>query len=549
MFISSLAIILSVSAACAFVAKSIKQPLLVGYVVAGIILSLTGLVDKTATSEFGHIGVALLLFTVGLSLSFKEVRELGGVVFAAGIGQIAITVAVGLALLTVLLGYSVVPALYIAIGLTFSSTIILVKILGEKNDLGSLYGKISVGFLLVQDFAAIALIVFLTSLGSGDGVSYLILLTKAVLLVVGVIILSRYVFPKIIEKYASDNPEFLFIVSLAWALGFANFVAGPVGLSLEIGGLLAGLALSGLPQEVQITSMIKPIRELFLTLFFVSLGAHLHLESILGVLPQAAVLSLLVIVGNPIIMLVILGFLGYGRRTALFVGLATAQVSEFSFILLEMGLARGHITETQQSLVVLVALITMSSSTYLLMEAEKIYDKLRKVLLIFERKKTREHLMSKTDGFSDHFIVAGCGKTGMKLIKYLLHKKVQVVVVDFDPGIIDSIRALDVDFIFGDITDQEVMTLIKPESARMIISTIPTKAENIAIVEQIRKARKLDVPLMVTSPDVTNAELLKSLGADIVTVPALVTGTYMTFLMRSYFKNPKKFNELKLKTI
>ena len=372
---SQISLLLVVAAASGAIVKFFKQPLLIGYLFAGFVLSALGLVgDVEVFSGLGQIGVALLLFLVGIEMNLKELPSIGKVALLTGLGQIAFTFTVGF-LISMGLGFATLASVYIAIALTFSSTIIIVKLLSEKNDLDSLYGKISVGFLLVQDLVAVLILMYLAGLGEGQLVAsdYLVIGVKAIVLLGAIWGLSKKVLPTFFNKYLSKSQELLFISSIAWALGVSTFVAGPLGFTIEIGGFLAGLALSNLPEHLEIASRTRPLRDFFLTIFFLLLGTKLAIGNIGAIIIPALILSVFVLVGNPTIVLSILGLLGHKRRTSILAGLTVAQISEFSLIIVAMGATLGHLTESNVAMVVLVAVITMTASTYLILGADGVY--------------------------------------------------------------------------------------------------------------------------------------------------------------------------------
>ena len=265
---SQIVILLIAAAAFGIIAKFLKQPLIIGFLFAGFFLGLSGVISENQTLQsMGQVGITLLLFLLGLEMNLRELPTIGKVAIATGLGQIFFTTLVGL-LISLLLGFPLLPAIYISVALTFSSTIIIVKLLSEKKDLNSLYGKIAVGFLLVQDFVAILILMFLAGVGKSDPTffNYVFVLGKGVSLFILVWILSKKVLPLIFEKLVGGSSELTFIVSIAWALGFAAFVAGPIGFTREIGGLLAGISLSNLSEHLQVASKTRPLRDFFLTI-------------------------------------------------------------------------------------------------------------------------------------------------------------------------------------------------------------------------------------------------------------------------------------------
>ena len=330
---SQIALIIVVAAAFGIIAKMLKQPLIVGYIFAGMLIGSLGIIqDSESFRSLGNVGVALLLFLLGLEMKLSDIPSIGKIALLTGMGQILFTSIIGFTLAN-LLGFGLLPSIYIAIALTFSSTIIMVKLLSEKKALSSLYGKISVGFLLVQDFVAILILMFLSGLNTDSlgGGEYILIVIKAIALFVLVWIASKKVLPFLFDKIVGSSTELLFIVSIAWALGVAYFVGDVLNFSLEIGGFLAGISLSNLPEHNQVASRARPLRDFFLTIFFILLGTQLALAGdILGSVAPALIFSTFVLIGNPIIVMSIMGAMGYKKRTSFMAGLTAVSYTHLT---------------------------------------------------------------------------------------------------------------------------------------------------------------------------------------------------------------------------
>ncbi|MBI2065907.1 cation:proton antiporter [Candidatus Woesebacteria bacterium] len=531
MSFAELALLLVVAAAAGVVAKAIKQPLLIGYLFAGLLLAFFGVVrDFEAIAALGKVGVALLLFLVGLEMNVRELPSLGKVALMTGLGQIIFTSVVGY-LIAFALGFGVLPSIYIAVALTFSSTIIIVKLLSEKGDIGSLYGKIAVGFLLVQDFVAILILMFLAGLGGKEANlgQFFLIGVKAIALLASVWFLSKKVLPTLFDKFIASSPEILFVGSIAWALGVAALVGGPLGFSYEIGGFLAGLALSNLPEHLGIASKTRPLRDFFLTIFFLTLGTQLLVKNIGAVIAPAVVFSLFVLIGNPLIVLIIMGLLRYKKRTSFLASVTVAQISEFSFILMAMGLTLGHVSQTEVATVILVGVITMTISTYLILASDKIFLKLKDTLSIFERRLTHEMALLTEKIYNDHIVLIGCDRMGKALISFFKKKGLLYLVVDHNPKVFANLSAERIPVLLGDIDDPEIKDLAKMDKARMVISTISNTSDNLSILEYIRNLTRR--PLAITKA-FSKAEALKQYeaGAAFVLLPEVIAGEYLRHL-------------------
>src|SRR3972149_2732853 len=281
-------LILSLATILSALAKQAKLPSILAYIVTGILVGLSGYFEasnfRPILDFLAQLGITFLLFLVGLELRFSDIKYIGRAALLTGLGQIIFTGLAGF-ILSRVLGFGGIEAVYIAAALTFSSTIIVVKLLTEKRDLDSLYGKITVGFLLVQDFIAILALIFI----------------EGVVLVGLIIFLNRNLLQSLFDRLAKST-ELLFLGSISWALLFASATAA-LGFSIEIGAFLAGIGLANLREEHQIATRIRPLRDLFIVIFFIVLGLETGLGNLNGIIGSTIVLSLFVLVGNPIIVM------------------------------------------------------------------------------------------------------------------------------------------------------------------------------------------------------------------------------------------------------
>ena len=535
MGLNEIALLLVTGAGVGIVARLLKQPLLIGYLFAGLILAYFGIVkDHEALAGLGKVGVALLLFLVGLEMNVRELPSLGKVALTAGIGQILFTSIIGF-VISLALGFSIIPSVYIAIALTFSSTIIVVKLLSEKGDLGSLYGKIAVGFLLVQDFVAMLILMFLSGLKSGGFglMNFLGIGIKVVILFASVWFLSKKVLPILFEKVVGAGSELLFIASIAWALGIAALVGGPLGFSFEIGGFLAGLALSNLPEHLGISAKTRPLRDFFLTIFFLYLGTQLLIHDISSIIVPSLIFSAFVLIGNPLIVLSIMGFMRYKKRSSFLASVTVAQTSEFSFILMAVGSAMGHVGKSEVALVIIVGVITMTMSTYLIQNSERIFLKLKNILSIFERKKTREQAFWEDKEYSGHIVLIGCNRVGGTILPYLRRNKYVVLVVDHNPKVFTMLTAEKIPVILGDIEDEEILEMAKINKAQMLISSIPELSDNLVLLEFIRELSRKP-PVIIKAQSRSDAIKLYEKGANFVLIPEVVAGEFLRHIFISH---------------
>lgn len=533
-FFIELTVIISLAAVLSIIFRILKQPPILAYILTGVLLgpfALINVSDGEILRSLAEIGITLLLFMLGLELRFSELKSVGKVSVLTGLGQIIFTTAIGY-VLAILLGFSPIAAIYIAIALTFSSTIIIVKLLSDKKDLNSLYGKISVGFLLVQDFVAIIALIFLSGFTNGQSVSVLdfsLLILKAVVLFGWVIVLSRTVLPYLINKIAHSS-EILFLFSLAWAFGVAAVVSSPyVGFSIEIGGFLAGLALANSIESYQISTKIRPLRDFFITIFFVTVGMGLVITNVGVILIPGIILSLFVLIGNPVIVMVIMGILGYRKRTGFLAGLTVAQISEFSLIVVYMGNRIGHISDQDVALITFVGAVTFVISTYMIINGDRLYKWLSPYLDIFERDGIREKNVKSKD-FKNHVILIGARRMGSGVLEALVKNEEDLVVVDFDPDVVEKLKKDGIESYFGDITDLEIQELAALEHARIVISTVSDVEDNLLLLSALKQFKKRPKVIMLALEKEDAKELYEN-GADYVIVPHIAGGHHLAKIL------------------
>lgn len=529
----------------AYLVHFLKQPSIIAYIIAGLIIGPLGFY-QLAHGEIVHglseIGITLLLFMVGLDLDISQLKKIGKAAVLAGLGQVIFTAGIGFALIK-LLGFETVPALYMALALTFSSTIIVVKLLSEKKDMQSLYGKLAIGIFLIQDIAAILILIFLAGINNthqstlaGDTflTSVILTLGKAFLIGLIVVALSRTVFPRLLKSLVKSD-ELLLLFSLAWSLGLAALFSSPlVGFNAAIGGFVAGLALANTGAHFQVSGRIKPIRDFFIVIFFIFLGSQLVISDLSSAILPALSLAAFVLIGNPLIVTIILGLLGYKLRTSFLAGVTVAQISEFSLILMALGLASGHVSQNHVTIVTLVGIATIGISSYGILYSNKVYEKLLgRVVKYFDHgKKTDEGLGDAV--FKNHIIVVGAHRLGSHIIHGLKKHKENFIVIDFNPDITDHYSDQKIPAICGDITDPYMQEVTAMFDARMIISTIPDFNDTRALLESLRVNKpKHRIKVIVAASDEAEALELYDLGADYVLLPHFIGGMHLADIIQA----------------
>ena len=533
--------------------KLLKQPLIIGYILTGIIISpyFLGLVQsQDSISILAEFGVALLLFMVGLSLNPKNIKDVGKVSLFTGLGQVFFTTSLGF-LISTLLGFSAIVSLYIGLGLAFSSTIIIMKLLSDKGAVETLYGRISIGFLIVQDLIVVFLLMIISSLRDATGTNMIYTILESVLkglaVIAVIVIFGIYLLPKLI-KNAAKSQEFLLLFSVGWCIALGALFYS-IGFSLEIGALLAGVVLSISPYRYEISSKMKPLRDFFIVLFFILLGSQMILTNIGTFLPIAILFSALVLFGNPIIVMTIMGFMGYTKKNSFLAGLTVAQISEFSIILLTLGVSANHIEPEILSLMTIIALITIAGSTYFILYSTQIYNKISKYLSIFERKKGAKKDVHKYHDDKGHDIILfGYNRTGYDLLETFKKIKSKFLIIDYNPDVILKLAKEGIDCLYGDASDLEILNELNFEKAKMVISTIGDIETDILILQKAKERNKKLICIAV-SHQIEESIRLYDEGANYVILPHFIGGHHTATMIEEFGFDIEKFLEQKISQV
>ncbi|MGY6627873.1 MAG: cation:proton antiporter [Oceanicaulis sp.] len=527
-----IAVLLTVAAAIGLVGHILRQPLIVSFIVVGIIAgpSVLDLIrSDDSVGVLAQLGIALLLFLVGIKLDLKLVQSLGLVSLLTGLGQVAFTSFFGF-FIALALGFDAITSVYIAVALTFSSTIIIVKLLSDKREIDSLHGRIALGFLIVQDIVVVFAMIALSALGVGGqedaGVQdVLMVLGAGVVMVILVVLFIRFAATPLTSMLAG-SPELLITFSIAMAAAFAA-IGDIFGVGKELGGLLAGVALASTPYRDAISARLASLRDFLLLFFFVALGSQLDLSLIGENIPAAVVFSLFVLIGNPLIVMVIMGVMGYRKRTGFLAGLTVAQISEFSLIFMAMGLAIGHVDEQALGLVTLVGLITIGASTYMITYSHRLYPLLEPILGIFERKTLQpaENGEAEATKGRHDVILLGLGRYGGAIAQRLIKNDISALGADFNPSAVRTWRERGLHTIYGDLSDQEFLTHLPLNGVQWVISTATDRETGVALedsrIAMIKTLRKFGYQgkIAVTSQHGTRIDELIEAGADLVLQP------------------------------
>ncbi|KKS52730.1 MAG: Transporter, CPA2 family [Candidatus Magasanikbacteria bacterium GW2011_GWD2_43_18] len=528
----------------AFVMRLLRQPLMIAYIISGMIagpLFLNAIEHGGGTFDtLAQFGVIFLLFLVGLSLNIAHIRHIGKVSAITGLAQVLFTSTIGFFILRGL-GLEIVPSVYMALALTFSSTIIIVKLLSDKKDTETVYGRHVLGLMVVQDIVAVLIMLFLTTQASDIALSEALALiaVKALAIIGLIVVLTKFVLPSILDQVASSS-EFLFIFTIAWCFGIASLLLW-AGFSLEIGAIIAGISLGSSPYQSEISSRIKPLRDFFIVLFFIILGSEMSIGNAGTLLVPGLILSLFILLGNPFILYLTFRLLKFTRRNSFLAGVTAAQVSEFGFILIFTGVGLGHLTNGELPLFTIVALVTIFVSSYAITYNEQLYKFFRPIFNIFGADKLRQK--EQASEIYDVWVV-GYHRIGWKICETLAAEKKSFAVVDYNPKAIAKLKQRAIPAFFGDIADVEFLESLPFEQAKIIILTIPEADDQLTLIKHVR-AKSESVHIVANLYHKNHLDELYQAGANYVMMPHLLGGQWMSEVLQHSPWTKKTFVELK----
>ena len=521
---TEMTVLLLLAAVVGTLCVRLRQPLIVAFIAVGILVgpSVLGWVSANDQVDLlAKLGITLLLFVVGLKLDLHIIRTMGPVALATGLGQVAFTSIIGY-LIALVLGMTPITALYVAVALTFSSTIIIVKLLSDKREVDTLHGRIALGFLIVQDLVVVLAMIGLNALGetSEASVAYTVLAMllkgSAFLVVIGLV--TQYLLPSLLHLL-SRSQELLVLFGIAWAVALAT-LGDMLGFSKEVGAFVAGVSLASTPYRDALGARLVSLRDFLLLFFFIDLGARLDLGLLGAQFVESLVFSLFVLIGNPLIVMVIMGALGYRKRTGFLAGLTVAQISEFSLILGALGVSLGHIEDETMGLITLVGLITISASTYMIIFSHPLYDRLAPWLKIFERQRPHrefEQGVAPVDGVTD-IILFGVGRYGLGIARALRERGCRVLNVDFNPQLVRSGDPMGHPVLYGDAEDPEFIASLPLTRTHWVVCTARERHVSQALVHSLRSLGYAG-RIAVTAHAPNEVARLEQAGADLVLVP------------------------------
>ena len=507
--------------------QRLGQPLILGYILTGIAFGpYTGGFALTSVHEIellAEIGVALLLFALGLEFSLKDLKPVKKIALIGTPIQILLTIAMGYGI-GQWMGWDAKTSLWLGALVSLSSTMVLLKTLMNQGWLGTLSSKVMVGILIVQDLAVVPLIVLLPILNNPElgWVSLEIAILKTVLFLAGMILFGTRLLPWIMRHISHLGSRELFLLAIT-AIGLGvGYLTYLVGLSFAFGAFVAGMVLSESDYGHQALSDIIPVRDLFGLLFFASVGMLLNPAFLLDHWQQVFILVLIVSLGKGLILALLARIFKYGNVVPLAVGLGLFQVGEFSFVLAQVGVSTNSISHEVYSLVLTTAIITMFLTPLISGQTARLYA-LRKRWFKHE---SLDSINFPKSGFRNHVIIIGGGRVGFRIAQVLKRLNVPMLIIELDQLRVDRAKHADISVIYGDASHEVVLEAATASLARLLIITSPEVVIAQTIVQRVRKVNA-EIQVVARAPGVEFLEEFKKLNISEVVIPEFEAGLEM----------------------
>jgi Kef-type K+ transport system membrane component KefB len=546
--LSNIALLFIVATVAAFLAKLLRQPLILAYLVAGVVIGpeigFAWVKDEEIIELISEIGLILLLFIIGLEIDLKKLVSAGRTLLVVGVSQFLSCVALGVGM-AVFMGYAVRGAnfdwLYIAVSLSLSSTLIVVKLLYDKFELTTLPGRITLGVLIFQDIWAIVFLALQPNLHDPRVATLLASFIKGAALVFAALAISRYALPRLFS-FVAKVPELLLIAALAWCFAVGG-AADWLGLSREMGALVAGVSISTFPYNVDVIAKVINIRDFFVTLFFVALGMKIPAPSA-AIVSAAAGMALFVLASRLIAVFPVLYLLGNGLRASLIPSINLAQMSEFSLVIASLGLALNHISAELVGTLTFVFAITSVLSTYLIAYNHEIQRTLGHLLVRVGFSGGGEIEQEKAQAEPENSIVfLGCFREASSILHELefhcrdTNKESvldRTLVIDFNPVVLQELPLRRIRGLYGDIANMDTLHHARIENAKIVACTISDAilrgTTNLRLLRQTRRLCP-QAQMIVAADMIGGAIELYDAGADFVYVARLHAASAMAELI------------------
>ena len=536
------ALIIVAATVIGLIARQLGQPTIVAYIFTGVILgpvvldvvTVEGLVDHMA-----ELGLGFLLFLLGLKMRFEDIREILGPITNVAIGQTVLQTALAF-LVAWALGFETTHILVIALATVFGATPVIVKILTDKDEITSLPGRIDVGVLIIQDIYLVVVLALFSAeeLGNASEIAQTLAIIFVMMGFIGLFSLasSRYLLPGLFRRIANNKDAFL-IVAIAWAFFFIA-IAEWAELSVEVGAFLAGLSLAQLPYSKELEDRITPITDFFILIFFASIGLQIEsVSSLFAFWQEAVIASIVLMVGNFWIMFYLIDREGFSVETSFLGSINMVQVSEFSLVVGALALQQDLIGDDILGYLTLMALMTMTASTYIITYNHAIYERLRPW---FRRFESEDGIDERPTEFRDHAVAIGYDEVTERALPLLEERFGDVVVIDRKTEHIGALAAEErYEYVFGDFRHHEVRKAAGLKNAEFVLSSSVEPDVNKALLNEVRE----DAIVFTEAERIEDAYALYDAGAAYVIMETFLSGEKLGEYLKLYFTDEAAFRE------
>ena len=541
-FFLSFAVILGIVLLSLGAMKILKQPMIIGYILAGIVISFLfpGVFAESETfTQLSQVGITFLLFIIWTELNPSLIHKIWGKTVAVWVLQV-----IGSSILGFGIGlafkFDIMTSLYIGTATALSSTIVILKLLGDKDDIDTTYGRLSIWTSVSQDISVMlfmSIVAAFTAMGDGDSLHVAgILILKILGIGIWLFIFSKYLLPYFTRKIA-ESQEFLLLFSIGWCF-ITSAIFQTLGFGMEIWALMGGITLSTSPYRFEIASRMKVLKDFFIVVYFVLLGSQISFDGNLN-RPFIGAGLAAVIFFKPRITMWLMKLMGHVKKNNFLTGLTLIPMSEFSFILISMGISSGAIKD--QNLLVMITIIGITSiliSGYATAYNHILFKKLGKRQKYIPGSISRKS--KETLGSANDIVLFGFGKLGSSLYEHFQKKKYSFLIIDEHPAIINHLNTHEINCLYGDALDLEFLNDINVSGTKMVISTIRNVDANFAILSCL-KEKKADLIVICIANHIHEAITLYEKGADYVIMPHYIGADHTSIMLEEFGLDLEKF--------
>lgn len=532
--ITTLLLVFTAAIAGGIVARKLRLPMIIGYIAAGFVVGtlIPGLLARSFLQLIAGSGVTLLLFTLGIEFSFVRLRPILRSVFWAAVAQIVVCAFLFL-FAGFALGLPFLPSFFVAVAGSLSSTAVVVKLLSERGELDTVPGQIATGWLVIQDLAVVPIMLLLPAVASVvllGNVSVLGAvgaigksLVFSVIALAGIVFFGKTLVPKLLGKVAALGSREIFVLATVGLVFLAGVTTYSLGMSAALGAFIAGLLVAETSQNHAIFSEIRPLRDLFAVVFFVSLGMTISWETLVRMWPVILVLAVGMIATKTVVVYGLSRYLGYHRKTAFLVGAYLGQLSEFGFIIAAVGVSSGVLSASYANLIISLVFVTILINAPILTHGHRLYYWVYHTLggkwpRIFRQGDEQFTPGREELPLSDHIVICGYGRVGKYIGRALQMAGIPFLVIDYDQATVASLKAKSIAVVFGDPADKEVLDYAQVDRAKAIIIAIPDKHTQEMIIAHAQTLNRR-IKILCRCHHEEDQRHLKSLGVQTIVQP------------------------------